>query len=46
VGLLGFGFLDYQGLIILRGQPFFFGTNDIGLQDETTILSIAIQNTL
>lgn len=30
----------------LRGQPLFFGKNDIVLQDNTTLLSIAIQNTL
>ncbi len=45
-GLAGVRVFGLPGTNILRGQPLFFGTNDIGLQDETTILSIAIQNTL
>jgi len=31
---------------LLRGQPLFFGKNDIILQDKTCLLSIAIQNAL
>lgn len=34
------------GANFLRGQPLFFGTNDIALQDDVTELAIAIQNTL
>lgn len=34
------------GAYFLRGQPLFFGRNDIILEDETTLLAIAIQNTL
>lgn len=34
------------GAHFLRGQPLFFGPNDIALTDETTVLAIAIQNAL
>ena len=37
---------NIPGLNILRGQPLFFGPNDLTLQDETTLLAIAVQNTV
>ena len=35
-----------SGIQYLRGQPLFFGENDIVLEDNTAELAIAIQNTL
>lgn len=34
------------GSNILRGQPLFFGAQDVTLQDDMTVLAVAIQNTL
>jgi hypothetical protein len=45
-GLNGVRVDAIQGVNFLRGQPLFFGTDDILLRDESTILSVAIQNTL
>lgn len=45
-GLAGVQVDALPGRSLLRGQPLFFGPNDLKLQDETTGLSIAIQNTL
>jgi hypothetical protein len=35
-----------SGSYLLRGQPLFFGKNDIVLEDEATLLGIGVQNTL
>ncbi|MFA5307158.1 MAG: hypothetical protein WC365_06955 [Candidatus Babeliales bacterium] len=35
-----------QGVNLIRGQPLFFGTDDVVLGNATSQLSIAIQNTL
>lgn len=45
-GLNGVAMKILPGFNILRGQPLYFGANDVILQDKTTELSIAIQNTL
>jgi hypothetical protein len=45
-GLQGVSILVKPGLNILRGQPLFFGQNDVVFQDSTSLLGIGIQNTL
>lgn len=37
---------NLPGRDILRGQPLFFGPNDLTIKDPTTILAIAVQNTV
>ncbi len=39
-------FFIKSGSYLLRGQPLFFGKNDIVLEDEATLLGIGVQNTL
>jgi hypothetical protein len=36
----------YSGANVLRGQPLFFGSNDLVFNDDSAYLRIAIQNTL
>jgi hypothetical protein len=45
-GLAGFKLSGLPGVNFLRGQPLFFGTNDVELRDSSTLLALAIQNTL
>jgi len=45
-GGLSHAVLMKPGSNFIRGQPLFFDTHDITLQDDTTLLAIAIQNTL
>lgn len=45
-GLTGVQIQAFPGNNILRGQPLFFGQNDLTLADQTTLLAIAVQNTV
>jgi len=45
-GLAGVELRIRPGLNILRGQPLFFGQNDINFMPGSSLLAIAVQNTL
>lgn len=45
-GLSGAHIDNFPGSNILRGQPLFFGPNDLTLQGPSTTLAIAVQNTV
>lgn len=45
-GLSGVQILVAPGINILRGQPLFFGANDLLFQDSNALLAVAVQNTL
>jgi len=45
-GLAGVHVTAVPGENILRGQPLFFGDNDLNVADETSLLNIAVQNTV
>jgi hypothetical protein len=45
-GLAGVQVKAVPGENILRGQPLFFGENDLVIADESSLLNVAIQNTV
>jgi hypothetical protein len=45
-GLAGVHIKAVPGENILRGQPLFFGENDLEIADEASLLNVAIQNTV